>query len=200
MSDLAQYDCAAGSSFGFPVCGIDEAGRGPLAGDVYAAAVVLPPDCIIDGLNDSKKLTAKKRESLYDIICEKALSFCIQSASVQEIEQHNILGASMLAMRRAYDGLDLTPALILLDGNQLTGFEKLTARAVVGGDALSQSIAAASVLAKVARDRVMVAAHEMYPQYGFKQHKGYGTAQHIAAIRAYGPCPLHRALFVRKFI
>ncbi len=177
------------------VCGVDEAGRGPLAGDVYAAAVVLPFD--IPGLTDSKKLTPKRRDILFDLIRGRSPGYAVASASVEEIERLNILEAALLAMRRAVDALPEKPDLALIDGNIARGFS-VPARAVVGGDAISPCISAASVLAKVSRDRAMRELDALYPQYGFAGHKGYGTAEHIRALREYGPCPAHRTLFIRK--
>ncbi|HBL83617.1 MAG: ribonuclease HII [Clostridiales bacterium GWF2_38_85] len=181
------------------VCGVDEAGRGPLAGDVFAAAVILPKNYIIDGLNDSKKLSAKKRDLLFDIIKESAISFSIATASVEEIEQLNILEASLLAMRRAIDRLPVKPAFGLIDGNVTKEFT-LPVRSVISGDALCPSISAASILAKVARDSYCLEMDSQYPEYGFAVHKGYGTEQHRSAILKYGVCPLHRKLFLRKII
>ena len=180
------------------VCGADEAGRGPLAGPVCAAAVILPEDCVLPGLNDSKKLTEKKREALFPLIREKAVSYGIAFASVEEIEQRNILAAALLAMDRAIGQLDPRPELALIDGNTVKGIS-VPARSVVHGDALCASIAAASVLAKVTRDRLMLALAEQYPQYGFERHKGYGTKEHYAALEKYGPSPVHRPSFLRKF-
>lgn len=177
------------------VCGTDEAGRGPLAGHVVAAAVILPPGLIIDGLNDSKKLTEKRRENLYDIICESALSYGIASASEKEIDEINILNASMLAMKRAAAKLDPQPELILVDGNVARGFD-IEAVPVIKGDAKSPSIAAASVLAKVTRDRMCLELDEKYPEYGFAAHKGYPTKAHMEAVIRYGPCPAHRRSFL----
>ena len=186
---------------GYPiVCGVDEAGRGPLAGPVYAAAVILPPDKPIPGINDSKKLSEKKREALFDVICENALAFSIACASVEEIEEHNILNATYLAMTRAVEGLSVQPHLALIDGNRIPPMLTVPARFVVKGDALSASIGAASILAKVARDRVMREMDEQYPDYGFAVHKGYGTAAHIAALREFGMCPAHRASFLTKIL
>ena len=180
-----------------PVCGVDEAGRGPLAGPVCAAAVLLPPGLEIAGLNDSKKLSGAKRERLYDEITQTALSYGIAFASVQEIETLNILGATYLAMNRAIAQLDPPPALALIDGNRNAGIE-YASRCVVGGDAKCASIAAASILAKVTRDRYMLEMAERFPEYGFAQHKGYGTQAHYDALRRYGPCPIHRPSFLRK--
>ena len=179
------------------LCGVDEAGRGPLAGPVCAAAVILPRGLLIDGLNDSKKLTEKKREALFDPICEKAISFGIAFAGVEEIEEHNILNATYLAMNRAIAKLDPQPALTLIDGNRSTGIT-VQNRCIVKGDARCADIAAASVLAKVSRDRYMLEMASLYPQYHFEQHKGYGTKLHYAAIREYGPCPIHRMSFLKN--
>lgn len=185
---------------GYPlICGVDEAGRGPLAGPVYAAAVILDPKNPIEGLNDSKKLSEKKREELFPIILEKAVAYCIASASVEEIETHNILQATYLAMCRAVEGLSVSPQLALIDGNRIPPRITVPARYVIKGDALSPSIAAASVLAKVSRDRVLLDLDKEYPEYGFAKHKGYGTAAHYEALRAYGPSPEHRLSFLRKF-
>lgn len=182
------------------ICGVDEAGRGPLAGPVYAAAVILSPDRPIEGLNDSKKLSEKKREALYDVIVDRAEAYCIASASVEEIEQYNILGATYLAMTRAVQGLSITPNLALIDGNRIPPHLGIPAQTVVKGDAQSESIAAASILAKVTRDRVLIDMDAQYPQYGFAVHKGYGTAAHTAALREYGPCPEHRPSFLKKIL
>ena len=179
------------------LCGVDEAGRGPLAGPVCAAAVRLPRGLVIEGLNDSKKLTEKKREALYNVICEKAESFGIAFASVEEIEELNILGATMLAMNRAIAQIAPAPEMALIDGNRSIGIE-VPARCVVKGDATCADIAAASILAKVTRDRLMLKLAEEYPHYGFEQHKGYGTAAHYAALREFGPSPVHRPSFLRK--
>ncbi|MBR5343096.1 MAG: ribonuclease HII [Oscillospiraceae bacterium] len=179
------------------LCGVDEAGRGPLAGPVCAAAVILPRGLEIPGLNDSKKLTEKKREALFDPICAAAIAYGIAFASVEEIEELNILGATMLAMNRAIVLLEPQPELALIDGNRNKGI-LIPSRCVVKGDASCADIAAASVLAKVSRDRLMLRLAEEYPQYHFEQHKGYGTAQHYEAIREYGPSPVHRPSFLRK--
>lgn len=178
------------------VCGIDEAGRGPLCGPVFAAACILPDGLVLEGLNDSKKLTPKKRDKLFDLICENAIAYCIASASVEEIDELNILEADLLAMRRAIDGLSVKADFALIDGNIARGFQ-IPARAVIGGDAKSPSIAAASILAKVARDRDCITLDEQYPQYGIAKHKGYGTKQHMDALRTYGPSPVHRKQFIR---
>ncbi len=176
------------------VCGTDEAGRGPLAGSVYAAAVILPQGLVIEGLNDSKKLTEKKREKLFDIIRSEAISYGIAYATAAEIDELNILNAALLAMRRAIDMLDPKPDFVLVDGNQTRGFT-ISARAIVKGDSLSPSIAAASVLAKVARDRSCYELDEKYPEYGFAKHKGYPTKDHYEAIKKYGITPEHRRSF-----
>ena len=179
------------------LCGVDEAGRGPLAGPVCAAAVMLPQNCLIEGLNDSKKLSEKKREALYQEILNRAVSYGIAFATVEEIEEHNILGATFLAMNRAIARLDPKPELALIDGNRCTGIQ-IPSRCIVGGDGKCADIAAASVLAKVTRDRYMRQMAELYPQYGFEKHKGYGTKAHYAAIREHGPSPIHRPSFLRK--
>ena len=179
------------------LCGVDEAGRGPLAGPVCAAAVILPQNCEVQGLNDSKKLTEKKREELFDVICASAVSYGIAFATVEEIEEYNILGATFMAMNRAIAQLDRVPELALIDGNRNTGIQ-IPSRCVIGGDGKCADIAAASVLAKVTRDRYMLQMAELYPQYGFEKHKGYGTKAHYEAIRAYGPSPIHRPSFLRK--
>lgn len=179
------------------LCGVDEAGRGPLAVPVCAAAVILPQNCEIEGLNDSKKLTEKKREALFDLICAAAVSYGIAFATVEEIEEYNILGATFMAMNRAVAMLDPVPELALIDGNRNTGIQ-IPSRCIVGGDGKCADIAAASVLAKVTRDRYMRQMAELYPQYGFEKHKGYGTKAHYDAIRAYGPSPIHRPSFLRK--
>jgi len=181
-----------------PLCGVDEAGRGPLAGPVCAAAVMLPPGLEIPGLNDSKKLSEKKREALYDTIIAQALSYGIAFATVEEIEAHNILGATFLAMNRAIAQLSPQPALALIDGNRTKDFG-LPVRTIVKGDSLSASIAAASILAKVTRDRLMEEYDAQYPQYGFAVHKGYGTKRHYEALREFGPSPIHRKTFLKKF-
>ena len=196
MNPLYEYDEAVRNSVG-TFCGVDEAGRGPLAGDVYAAAVILDPDNPIEGLNDSKKLSEKKREALYNEIIEKSLDYCIAKATIAEIEQINILSAAMLAMKRAVSGLDKLPELALIDGNKTPDLQ-CEARAVVKGDATSASIAAASILAKVERDRYMLEKAKEYPQYGFEKHKGYGTKLHREKILELGPCPLHRPSFLKK--
>lgn len=179
------------------VCGIDEAGRGPLAGPVYAAALILPNGCEIEGLNDSKKLSEKKRDLLFDVICEKAVAYCVASAQVEEIERLNILQATFLAMRRAVEGLSIKPDCALVDGNRdpLLGIET---RTVIKGDAASASIAGASVLAKVSRDRYMLEIDKKAPQYCFAQHKGYGTKLHYEKIREFGVSEYHRPSFLKS--
>jgi len=193
---LFEFDKDYRDKFGL-VCGVDEAGRGPLAGDVYAAAVVFDEDVTIDGLNDSKKLSAKKREKLFDEIIEKARAYSIAAASVEEIESLNILEATFLAMKRAVDGLGLDFGLVLVDGNKKPPLQ-YPVETVIKGDSLSASIAAASILAKVSRDRYMKTLAEKYPQYEFSKHKGYGTARHRELILKYGPCEIHRKSFLKK--
>ncbi len=181
------------------VCGVDEAGRGPLAGPVFAAAVILPAGLVIEGINDSKKLTEKKREALFDVIKEKAAAYCIASASVEEIERMNILQADLLAMKRAVEGLSVPADMAMIDGN-ITPHLSIPCTAIVKGDALSASIAAASILAKVSRDRLMLELAKEYPEYGFEKHKGYGTKFHREAILTYGPCAIHRRSFLKKLL
>ena len=181
------------------ICGIDEAGRGPLAGPVYAAAVILPIDLEIDGINDSKKLTEKKREVLFDIICEKAISYSIGIATEEEIDEINILKATFLAMRRAVDGLSVKPDYALIDGNQHPVLS-IPDETIVKGDGKSMSIAAASILAKVSRDRFMLHIAEKYPEYCFEKHKGYGTKLHYEMIEKYGVSPVHRRSFLKKIL
>ena len=176
------------------VAGVDEAGRGPLAGPVVAAAVILDELHPIKGLADSKQLTARRREALFDEIRAKALCCSVAEASVEEIDRLNILQATLLAMRRAVQGLRLKPAKVQVDGNRLPPLDVL-AEAIVGGDATVAAISAASILAKVTRDRQLIELHERHPEYGFDRHKGYGTAQHLAALRAHGPLPVHRRSF-----
>ncbi|MBQ7897326.1 MAG: ribonuclease HII [Clostridia bacterium] len=187
-------------SSGFDVvAGIDEAGRGPLAGPVVAAAVILPRGLIIEGLNDSKKLSEKKREALFEVINEKAAAYSIAQASHEEIDEYNILGATMLAMRRAADGLRIKPDLLLIDGNRATGFDT-PVKTVIKGDALIPSISAASILAKVTRDRICLEMDALYPEYGFKIHKGYPTKFHREKVVELGPCPEHRRSFLKKIL
>ncbi len=180
------------------VCGIDEAGRGPLAGPVYAAAVVLPLGLEIEGLNDSKKLSEKKREQLFDVIKEKAVDYSIGIATEQEIDEINILNATFLAMHRAVEGLKTKPDYALIDGNQYPRNPFVTEETVIKGDAKSMSIAAASILAKVSRDRFMLEKAKEYPQYQFEKHKGYGTKLHYEMLKEYGASPIHRMTFLKK--
>ena len=193
--DLFSYDKTFDTPF---LCGVDEAGRGPLAGDVYAAAVILKPDAVIEGLNDSKKLTEKKREALFDVICEQSVAYCIATASVEEIDTYNILNATFLAMKRAVEGLSVSPSYVLVDGNRMPPL-LVPAECVVKGDATSASIAAASILAKVARDRYMKQLAADYPQYQFEKHKGYGTALHYECLDTFGVSPVHRKSFLKKY-
>ena len=179
------------------LAGVDEAGRGPLAGPVCAAACILPQNLDIPGLNDSKKLSPKKRDELYDVIMASAVTCGVAFASVEEIESLNILNATFLAMNRALSQLSPQPDLALIDGNRNSGI-LLSSRCIVKGDSLCADIAAASVLAKVTRDRFMLSLARQYPQYGFENHKGYGTAAHYEALRKYGPCPVHRLSFLKK--
>jgi ribonuclease HII len=177
------------------ICGVDEAGRGPLAGPVVAAAVIFDPaKPKIRGLDDSKALSAKKREELYEKIVDRALAYCVASASVEEIDTLNILHATMLAMKRAVEGLSVAPTLVKIDGNRCPTLS-IRAEAVIGGDALIKQISAASILAKVTRDRMLVELHETFPVYGFDAHSGYGTPQHLRALREHGPCEHHRRSF-----
>lgn len=195
--DLFGFDREIGREY--PVlCGVDEAGRGPLAGDVYAAAVILPEGVEIGGLDDSKKLSEKRRDALYGEITAKAAAWCVATASVEEIDRLNILQATFLAMRRAVEGLGVVPMLALVDGNQKCGLA-IPEMTVVGGDGLSASIAAASVLAKVERDRYMAGLDAQYPQYGFAKHKGYGTKLHGEMIALHGISPVHRVSFLKKY-
>lgn len=195
---MYQYERPAWAQ-GLNVCGVDEAGRGPLAGDVYAAAVILPQGVEIEGVNDSKKLSPKKRELLFDVIQEKSLSYCIATATVEEIDRLNILRATFLAMRRAVAGLSVPPDVILVDGNRDPAIPgDAIVHTIVGGDGKSASIAAASILAKVARDRYMARLAEEYPDYQFERHKGYGTKLHRDLILAYGASPVHRQTFLKK--
>lgn len=181
------------------VCGIDEAGRGPLAGPVYAAAVILPEGAELPGLDDSKKLSEKKREYLYDLITERALYYGIAYANEKEIDEYNILNAVYMAMNRAADSLGVEPDICLIDGNRNDGITR-NSRCVIGGDAKCACIAAASILAKVTRDRVMKQLGERYPQYAFEKHKGYGTKLHYERIREFGPCEIHRKTFLKSCI
>jgi ribonuclease HII len=185
------------SNAGFAaVCGVDEAGRGPLAGNVVAAAVILPQGLVIEGLNDSKKISEKKREALFDVIKKEAVAYSIAWATPAEIDEHNILGATMIAMRRAVAGLSVKADFALIDGNCARGFE-IPTQTVVKGDAKSPSIAAASILAKVTRDRQCAELDSLYPEYGFAKHKGYPTKDHMQKVRERGPCPEHRRSFLK---
>lgn len=199
MPDLEIEKSALQKGFKY-ICGVDEAGRGPLAGPVCAAAVILPDTCEIEGLNDSKKLSEKKREALYDIIKDKALSYCVAYGTLEEIEELNILEATFLAMNRSIEGLDIKPDYALIDGNRVPKGIKIPCETVVKGDAKSASIAAASILAKVTRDRLLIEYDKEYPQYNFKKHKGYGTKEHTDLILEYGPSPIHRMSFLKKLL
>ena len=181
------------------IAGVDEAGRGPLAGPVYAAAVILPEGMLIEGINDSKKLSEKKREELFDVICEKASAYCIAEVSHTRIDEINILNATFEAMNKAVNGLNIRPDYVLIDGNRIKGME-IPHETVVKGDAKSISIAAASILAKVSRDRFMYEMAKQYPLYGFDKHKGYGTKAHCDAILKYGECEIHRKSFLKKIL
>ena len=198
MTDLWELENEIYDSGVSLICGVDEAGRGPLAGPVCAAAVILPRNIEIVGLNDSKKLSEKSREKLYDEICEKAMSFGIAFASVEEIEELNILNAAMLAMNRAIAQLEPQPELALIDGNRSSAIE-INSRCVIKGDAKCADIAAASILAKVTRDRYMLDMAEKYPEYHFERHKGYGTKLHYEMLDKFGPCPEHRRTFLKKW-
>ena len=196
---LYEFEHAKRAELGIKyICGVDEAGRGPLAGDVFAAAVVFDPDVVIEGINDSKKLTEKKREKLFDEIIEKAKFCSIKISTVAEIEEINILNSAMLAMKRAVETLGCTPDFVLVDGNKIPDLQ-VKAEAVIKGDAKSQSVAAASILAKVARDRYMKEMAEKYPQYQFEKHKGYGTKLHYQMIDQYGASEIHRQSFLKKY-
>jgi len=182
------------------VCGVDEAGRGPLAGPVCAAAVILPDDCEIEGLNDSKKLSEKKREALFPVICEKAIAYSIAYGSVEEIEKFNILEATYIAMNRAIEGLGTAADYALIDGNRVPKGIKIPCETVIKGDSKSCSVAAASILAKVTRDRLLLEYDKQYPEYNFKKHKGYGTKEHTDLILKYGVSPVHRPSFLKKLL
>lgn len=198
LTEMRKYEAALVKLGFFSIAGVDEAGRGPLAGDVFAGAVILPHDFLPAGLNDSKKLSEKKREALFDCICENAVSFAIGRATAEEIDSINILNATHLAMRRAVEGLSVSPEYVLIDGNPVKGIPFPNA-SIVKGDSLSLSIAAASILAKVSRDRYMQEMEIKFPGYGFAAHKGYGTASHKNAIWEHGPCPIHRRTFLKKW-
>lgn len=197
--DWLEYENKVIASGYSSVCGVDEAGRGPLAGPVCAAAVILPQNTILDGVNDSKKLSEKKREQLFDVITEKAAAYCVAWASVEEIEEINILNAAMLAMKRAVEGLSVKADFALIDGNKTPELD-IPAYPIVKGDALSMSIASASILAKVCRDRLMYEYDEKYPEYQFAKHKGYGTKLHREMLLKYGPCEIHRPSFLKKIL
>ena len=197
--DWFVYESAATEKGYHMICGIDEAGRGPLAGPVFAAAVILPDHASIDGINDSKKLSEKKREALYSVIQETAISFSVGFATETEIDEVNILQATFLAMKRACDSLNVKPDFALVDGNRMPHLDVDT-QTIIKGDSLSASIAAASILAKVSRDRLMYEIDKLYPEYQFAKHKGYGTALHIEMLKKYGPCPVHRKTFLKKIL
>ena len=199
MPDYSYEKNATLNGFKF-VCGVDEAGRGPLAGPVCAAAVILPEDTEIEGLNDSKKLSEKKREALFDVICEKAVAYSIAYGTLEEIEEFNILEATFLAMNRAIDTLSVKADFALIDGNRVPKNIKIPCETIVKGDSKSMSVAAASILAKVSRDKLLLEYDEKYPQYNFKKHKGYGTKEHTDLILKYGPCEIHRLSFLKKLL
>lgn len=202
MSDIVnwlEFENSAHSKGYRYVCGVDEAGRGPLAGPVCAAAVILPENTVIEGVNDSKKLSEKKREQLFDVIKETAVSYSIAFASVEEIEALTILNATMLAMKRAVEGLDVPADFAYIDGNKLPPLD-IPCEYIIKGDARSMSVASASILAKVSRDRLMYGFSREYPQYQFDKHKGYGTKLHTDLIKEYGPCPIHRMSFLGKIL
>ena len=203
MPDLWEHECAAWAQGYETVCGVDEAGAGPLMGPVYVAAVILPRGCVIDGLNDSKKLTPKKRDALYDVIIAEAEAWAVASVSAAEIDATDILSARMKAMQLAIDALAVRPDFALIDGNRDHGKSAAVTAlhaCIIGGDGCSASIAAASILAKVSRDRYVTDVLDpMYPQYGFAKHKGYGTRDHYAMLDQYGPCPEHRMTFLKKW-
>ena len=203
MPDLWEHECATWAQGYETVCGVDEAGAGPLMGPVYAAAVILPRGCVIDGLNDSKKLTPKKRDAIYDVIIAEAEAWAVASVSAAEIDATDILSARMKAMQLAIDALAVRPDFALIDGNRDHGKSAAVTAlhaCIIGGDGCSASIAAASILSKVSRDRYVTDVLDpMYPQYGFAKHKGYGTRDHYAMLDQYGPCPEHRMTFLKKW-
>lgn len=199
MPDYEFEKAAVNSGFSC-ICGVDEAGRGPLAGPVCAAAVILPEGAVIEGLDDSKKLTEKKREKLYDIIKETAVAYSVAYGTLEEIETVNILEATYLAMNRAIEGLNVKPDFALIDGNRVPRGIKIPCETIVKGDSRSMSVAAASVLAKVTRDRLMLEYDKKYPKYNFKKHKGYGTKEHTELIKQYGPCEIHRLSFLKNIL
>ena len=195
--DWLQFEKAAEAKGYSSVCGVDEAGRGPLAGPVCAAAVILPEGCVIEGVNDSKKLSEKKREELYDVIIDTAVACCVAFGTVEQIERDNILAATMDTMRRAVEGLKIKADYALIDGNRKPPLS-IPCETIVKGDARSACVAAASILAKVTRDRLMLEYAEKYPEYEFEKHKGYGTKLHVERILEHGPCPIHRLSFLKK--
>lgn len=199
MPDYEFEKAAVNSGFSC-ICGVDEAGRGPLAGPVCAAAVILPKGAVIKGLDDSKKLTEKKRERLYDIIKQTAVAYSVAYGTLEEIETVNILEATYLAMNRAIEGLTVKPDFALIDGNRVPRGIKIPCETIVKGDSKSMSVAAASVLAKVTRDRLMLEYDKKYPEYNFKKHKGYGTKEHTKLIKQYGPCEIHRLSFLKNIL
>ena len=199
MPDYEFEKAAVNSGFSC-ICGVDEAGRGPLAGPVCAAAVILPDGAVIEGLDDSKKLTEKKRERLYDIIKETAVAYSVAYGTLEEIETVNILEATYLAMNRAIEGLSVKPDFALIDGNRVPRGIKIPCETIVKGDSKSMSVAAASVLAKVTRDRLMLEYDKKYPEYNFKKHKGYGTKEHTELIKQYGPCEIHSLSFLKNIL
>lgn len=197
--DLLKYEKICKNNGYNLVCGVDEAGRGPLAGPVYAAAVILKENEAIEGINDSKKLSAKKREKLFEIITQKAISYNISFVDEKLIDEINILQSTHLAMKQAIEGLEIKPDIVLIDGNSAPNIDIKT-KTIVKGDAKSASIAAASILAKVARDKYMLEISKIYPQYSFEKHKGYGTKLHRENILKYGPCEIHRETFLKKIL
>lgn len=199
MPDYEFEKAAVNSGFSC-ICGVDEAGRGPLAGPVCAAAVILPAGAVIEGLDDSKKLTEKKREKLYDIIKQTAVAYSVAYGTLEEIETVNILETTYLAMNRAIEGLNVKPDFALIDGNRVPRGIKIPCETIVKGDSKSMSVAAASVLAKVTRDRLMLEYDKKYPEYNFKKHKGYGTKEHTELIKQYGPCEIHRLSFLKNIL
>ena len=199
MPDYEFEKAAVNSGFSC-ICGVDEAGRGPLAGPVCAAAVILPEGAVIEELDDSKKLTEKKREKLYDIIKETAVAYSVAYGTLEEIESVNILEATYLAMNLAIEGLNVKPDFALIDGNRVPRGINIPCETIVKGDSKSMSVAAASVLAKVTRDRLMLEYDKKYPEYNFKKHKGYGTKEHTELIKKYGPCEIHRLSFLKNIL
>ena len=196
---LYEYDAAVRSQYGC-FAGVDEAGRGPLCGPVCVAACILDPENPVFGINDSKKLTEKKREGLYDIIKETAVAYSVAYGTLEEIETVNILESTYLAMNRAIEGLSVKPDFALIDGNRIPRGIKIPCETIVKGDSKSMSVAAASVLAKVTRDRLMLEYDKKYPEYNFKKHKGYGTKEHTELIKQYGPCEIHRLSFLKNIL